>query len=79
MISNILTCGYSYHSQKFHNSHNDGVPSYLFRLQTEGCSYALVDGKMTLIETGDLLLFKPGDSYDLRIEEHTNSLQQTLI
>ncbi|MCR8634913.1 helix-turn-helix domain-containing protein [Paenibacillus radicis (ex Xue et al. 2023)] len=79
MISQILTCGYSYHSQKFHNSHSDGVPCYLFRLQTEGCSYALVGGSMTLIETGDLLLFKPGDKYDLRVEEHTNSMQQTLV
>jgi AraC family transcriptional regulator of arabinose operon len=79
LLSHILTCGYSYHSQKFNNSYKEGVPSYLLRLQTEGCCYAQIDGKMTLIETGDLLLFKPSDEYDLRIDEHTNSLQQTLV
>jgi AraC family transcriptional regulator of arabinose operon len=79
MHSHILTCGYSYHTQKFSNSYKEGVSTYLFRLQTEGSSYAQVKGRMTLIETGDLLLFKPGDEYDLRIDEHTNSLQQTLI
>jgi AraC family transcriptional regulator of arabinose operon len=77
--SQILTCGYSYHSHKFSNSYKEGVASYLFRLQTEGSCYAQVNGRMAVIETGDLLLFKPGDEYDLRIDEHTNSLQQTLV
>ncbi|NHN28586.1 AraC family transcriptional regulator [Paenibacillus agricola] len=79
MHSHILTCGYSYHSQKFSNSYKEGITTYLFRLQTEGSCYAQVNGRMTLIATGDLLLFKPGDEYDLRIDAHTNALQQTLI
>ncbi|WP_240413746.1 AraC family transcriptional regulator [Paenibacillus periandrae] len=77
--SHILSCGYSYHSQKFTNSYKEGVTTYLFRLQTEGCCYAQVNGSMTLIEPGDLLLFKPGDAYDLRVDEHTNKLQQSIV
>ncbi|MFE5319818.1 helix-turn-helix domain-containing protein [Paenibacillus sp. NPDC056579] len=79
MLSQILSCGYSYHSQRFQTGHNDVMRAYLFRLQTEGYCQAMVNGAMTRIETGDLLLYQPGDIYDLRVDEHTNKLGQTLI
>ncbi|TDF96633.1 AraC family transcriptional regulator [Paenibacillus piri] len=79
MSSAILTCGYSYHSQPFQNIHKEGVPSYLFRLQTEGSSQVLVRGVTHTIEQGDLLLIQPGDPYELRVDAHTNKLNQTLV
>lgn len=79
MSSIILTCGYSYHAQPFQNSHKEGVESYLFRLQTEGSSQALIRGVTHTLEQGDLLLIQPGDSYELRVDEHTNKLNQTLV
>lgn len=65
----IIACGYSYHDKPFQTGHPEGLHGYLFRLQTEGSCRALVDGKMERIEAGDLLLYKPDDSYLLDIFE----------
>jgi len=67
LTSEILSAGYSYHNEKFHHSRR-GLNYYLFRLQTEGLSTAFVEGSMSLIESGDLLLFQPGEAYELLIE-----------
>ncbi|MFD0695058.1 AraC family transcriptional regulator [Paenibacillus sp. GCM10027628] len=69
METELLTCGYSYHMERFEVNSKSGLNSYLFRLQTEGSSVALVQGRFRQIEAGDLLLFKPGDPYELRISE----------
>ncbi|WP_219835862.1 AraC family transcriptional regulator [Paenibacillus sp. R14(2021)] len=66
-FAEIMSCGYSYHTQPFQNTDPEGLNAYLFRLQTEGSCEALVDGRMQRIEAGDLLLFKPGDSYQLNV------------
>lgn len=79
MLSQIYACGYSYHSQRFQIGHKNAMRTYLLRLQTEGCCQALVNGAMTWIEPGDLLLYQPGDMYDLRVDEHTNKLGQTVV
>jgi AraC family transcriptional regulator, arabinose operon regulatory protein len=64
----LLACGYSLHKQPF--SHSMGsLNYYLFRLQTEGYCRALVNGALTSIKPGDLLLYKPGDPYELLIGE----------
>jgi AraC family transcriptional regulator of arabinose operon len=73
IANEILSAGYSYHTKKFHYSRKEGLNYYLFRLQTEGLSAALVDGSMSLIESGDLLLFKPGEAYELLIEGDSSS------
>ncbi|QHW30787.1 AraC family transcriptional regulator [Paenibacillus rhizovicinus] len=67
MFAEIMSCGYSYHAQPFQMTNPEGLRAYLFRLQTEGTCEALVDGRMQRIEAGDLLLFKPGDSYNLNV------------
>jgi len=72
MDSELLTCGYSFHMENFTVSTKSGLTSYLFRLQTEGTSEALVNGKLQRIEAGDLLLYQPGDPYELRIEEQAD-------
>ncbi|MCZ8515581.1 AraC family transcriptional regulator [Paenibacillus filicis] len=63
----LLSCGYSYHTQRFYNSHRNGLTTYLFRLQTEGTCEALCRGTHYRLQSGDLLLLKPGDEYELRI------------
>jgi AraC family transcriptional regulator of arabinose operon len=70
MFSEIMHCSYSYHSEPFELGYPDGLHAYVFRLQTEGSCEALVEGKMQRIESGDLMLFKPGDSYQLNIYGH---------
>ena len=67
MLANIMLCSYSYHSQPFQMGNSEGLRTYLFRLQTEGYCEALVNGRMEPIMPGDLLLFKPGDPYQLHI------------
>lgn len=61
--------GYSKHSMPFlYDEQRNGLDTYLFRLQTEGTARALVNGKMTEIVAGDLLLYQPGDPYELHVE-----------
>ncbi|GAE35245.1 AraC family transcriptional regulator [Halalkalibacter akibai] len=66
---NIGLCNYSYHTEQFYSFHQSGLNDYLFRLQTEGSCEVNVNKRKLFIEKGDLLLIKPGDSYELRIEE----------
>jgi AraC family transcriptional regulator, arabinose operon regulatory protein len=72
MNTKIGYCGYSYHTQPFYSHHRSGFPAYLFRLQTEGVCEIIVKGKKYAIGKGDLLLIKPGDQYELLIEENHN-------
>lgn len=68
---NVLICSYSYHSQRL-KQEKEALKHYLFRLQTEGNAKALVDGVMTPVQAGDLLLYAPGMSYGLLIDEFEN-------
>ncbi|MEI7025024.1 helix-turn-helix transcriptional regulator [Paenibacillus sp. y28] len=69
--SEVLMCGYSFHNDKYYTGYKNGITSYLFRLQTEGRAQATVYNEWTPLEAGDLLLYRPGDYYELRIgEEH---------
>lgn len=65
----VLSAGYSHHTKPFYVKSTRGLRNYLIRFQVEGCCRALVDGEVQLIVPGDLLLFKPKDQYDLRIEQ----------
>ena len=69
MTTNILFCGYSYHTKGYHSQHKSGYPSYLFRLQTEGLCEVVVKGTKMELKKGDLLLIKPGDHYELLVNE----------
>lgn len=70
---NIRYCGFSFHTQRFYSQYKSEIQGYLFRLQTEGFCKVTLNGKEHTIEKGDLLLIKPGDLYELRIEEGQNS------
>jgi len=52
----------------FRHDFRDGLETYIIRLQSEGTCRALLDGELTDIMPGDLLLFKPGDVYELRVD-----------
>ncbi|MFC6229406.1 AraC family transcriptional regulator [Paenibacillus allorhizosphaerae] len=64
----ILLCGYSFHLQRgVRGNKNSALPSYLFRLQTEGTCTVWLEGEEIEVEPGDLIMLKPGSSYELRI------------
>lgn len=63
----ISLCDYSSHRQPFRQNYRNGLDTYILRLQAEGEARALVDGRMQRIVPGDLLLFAPGQSYELLI------------
>lgn len=65
----VLSAGFSYHRKPFHMSQSEGIKNYLIRLQTEGRSRALIDGVMSPVESGDLMLFAPNDPYYLSIDK----------
>ncbi|XEC92891.1 helix-turn-helix domain-containing protein [Paenibacillus tarimensis] len=67
MESEILLCGYSHHTEPFSTDALNGLHGYMFRLQTEGYAWTMLDGNMRLVEPGDLLLLRPGDPYRLSI------------
>ncbi|WP_276311191.1 helix-turn-helix domain-containing protein [Paenibacillus nanensis] len=60
-------CELSRHEAPFRHYYPNGLDAYIVRLQLEGVCQALVDGAMKEIRPGDLMLFQPGDMYDLRI------------
>ncbi|XID90670.1 helix-turn-helix domain-containing protein [Paenibacillaceae bacterium WGS1546] len=65
----VQLCGYSRHREPFRHEYRNGLETYIIRLQIEGACRALVDGEMTDLMPGDLLLFKPGDVYELVIDK----------
>jgi len=70
MKQEVLLCGCTFHTKRFHQSHADpGLTSYLIRLQTEGTCTVIVEGRDYALVPGDLLLLRPGTAYELRIEE----------
>ncbi|MBP1989113.1 helix-turn-helix domain-containing protein [Paenibacillus eucommiae] len=75
----LLTCAYSHHMERFITSYKSGLPSFLFRLQTEGYCEALVEGSMRAIEPGDLLLYQPGEAYELLVEARKDQPDAKII
>lgn len=65
----VLSAGFSFHRKPFHMSHSQGNQNFLIRLQTEGKSRAMIDGAMSLVESGDIMLFAPKDPYYLIIDK----------
>jgi len=63
----LTLCDFSRHLQPFRQSFRT-LDTYLLRLQTEGEARALIGGSMTAVLPGDLLMYRPGDAYDLQIE-----------
>lgn len=66
-------CGYSFHTNGYFETRKNGFETYLFRLQTEGTSQAIVNKQTFTVEKGDLLLVAPGEFYQLSIEDQQMS------
>lgn len=64
----LHACAYSFHTLPFKTSFTP-PPFFLFRLQVVGSCKALVNGRMTRIQPGDLLIYQPGEPYHLVVEE----------
>lgn len=75
----ILHAGYSLHRKPFHTTQIDGHENYLIRLQTLGKCRSRLNGRLELLEPGDLLLFAPGDPYELKIEAEPNSTGEPAV
>nr|WP_090892995.1 AraC family transcriptional regulator [Evansella caseinilytica] len=73
MPIHIGFCGYSHHTRGFYSQGTSRLEQYLFRLQTEGFGEATVNKKKLAIQKGDLLLVKPGDYYELKIDSGQSS------
>ncbi|PLT48326.1 transcriptional regulator (AraC/XylS family) [Paenibacillus pasadenensis] len=63
----IVLCDYSRHEQPFQQSMRGGLECYLFRLQIEGQASVLLGGRMETVLPGELLLFPPGEAYEIDI------------
>ncbi len=68
----VRLCDYSYHTHFCRHTHKNGLECYIIRLQMEGNCKALVNNEYRTILPGHLLLFPPGERYDLIIGEHQN-------
>jgi AraC family transcriptional regulator of arabinose operon len=66
----VLAASFSYHTKPFHIVEKEGYKHhYLLRLQTEGRCRTRIDGALTPVEPGDLLIFSPDMPYELQVEE----------
>lgn len=75
----ILYAGYSLHRKPFHTTQPNGHENYLIRLQTSGKCRTRLNGRLEQLEPGDLLLFAPGDPYELKIEAETNGTGEPVV
>jgi AraC family transcriptional regulator of arabinose operon len=66
----VKSVGYSIHLKPFYMEQKSGLHDYLIRLQIEGESKALIHGQLEKVLAGDLLIYKPGDPYELTIGNH---------
>ncbi|WP_127580230.1 AraC family transcriptional regulator [Paenibacillus koleovorans] len=75
----VLSAGYTHHTKPFQAASRKGLRNYLIRFQTEGRCRALVNGQLELIQPGDLLMYKPGDIYDLRVDTEQQANGETAV
>lgn len=66
---NVLSAGFSFHRKPFRMALSQGIQYYLIRLQSEGRCRALIDGQISTVEPGDIMLFTPTAPYHLIIDE----------
>lgn len=70
--------GYSMHHKTYYSNERSGINHYLLRLQIEGSCYAWQNNTHTLVEPGDLLLYKQGSPYELIIGYKNPNMNETL-
>jgi len=65
-----LYAGMAHHKKRFRNP-CELLNTYIIRLQTSGSCEALVDNEFVVIEPGDLLMFRPGEKYELILKDNS--------
>lgn len=61
----ILTAGYSMHRKPYIANQPDGLDNHLIRLQTTGKCRIRLNGRLELLEPGDLVLSHPMNPMNL--------------
>lgn len=69
-VTRVIGAGFAEHATPYQIKNQQGLECYLFRLQTDGHAEALVDSRMMHLVAGDLLLFAPGEAYELQIDQY---------
>ncbi|MEK8127282.1 AraC family transcriptional regulator [Paenibacillus filicis] len=69
----VILCDYSVHKHLFQTNKNRDIACYIFRFQAEGTSQVVLASGTYAMKPGDLLLLRPGDLYDLRIDLDNNT------
>ncbi|BBH19387.1 DNA-binding transcriptional regulator AraC [Paenibacillus baekrokdamisoli] len=62
--------GMAHHKRRFRNP-REFLNTYIIRLQTSGYCEALIDNEFVVIEPGDLLMFRPGEKYELIMKDNS--------
>lgn len=75
----ILTAGYSIHRKVFHILEPEGLDHFLIRLQSSGKCRARINGRLELLEPGDLLLFAPEEPYELKIDAEPQGHHEDIV
>lgn len=75
----VMAANFSFHRKPFEMTMLNGFDTYLMRLQTDGRCRARIDNELSLIESGDLLIFSPGQPYELRIDEEMNPQGESIV
>ncbi|MEC0142062.1 AraC family transcriptional regulator [Paenibacillus alginolyticus] len=65
-----LYVGMAHHKKRFRNP-RELLNTYIIRLQTSGSCEALIDNEFVVIEPGDLLMFRPGEKYELILKDNS--------
>jgi len=79
LSNQVVAADFSFHRKPFNMSLADGFDTYLMRWQTDGKCRAKIDDKLSLVEAGDLLIFTPGQPYELRIDDEYNASGELTI
>ncbi|MBU5345337.1 AraC family transcriptional regulator [Virgibacillus sp. LDC1] len=79
LSNQVVAADFSFHRKPFKMSLADGFDTYLMRWQTDGKCRAKIDDELSLVEAGDLLIFTPGQPYELRIDDEYNALGELTI
>ncbi len=79
MMTEVKSVGYAIHFKPFYTDSKSGLHDYLIRYQSQGESKALINGRLEKVITGDLLIYKPGDPYELIIGNHEEASQMSCL
>ncbi|MNI23473.1 HTH-type transcriptional activator Btr [compost metagenome] len=70
--------GYSRHTRPFPQTRNKvSLRYYLIRLQIKGHCHVSINGKTNVVQSGDLIMCKPGDEYELKIDRGISTADDT--